>query len=182
MDILFKSNFTLTEKLLSEYSVAFTTKCNKLFSLLCLFISLLGLTFSKSNLRNKFIFAYCVLFSIYMLFFLPKIQAKKMYKQYLSLNNYEQIQSIYDESECIYDAPKIHKFISKKFDISLKRVQRFIKELGLRSTTIKKFKHHTIKVDIVEKDNVSDRDFSTTTINEKWVGDITYIHTIKDGW
>ena len=26
------------------------------------------------------------------------------------------------------------------------------------------------------------RDFTTTSINEKWVGDITYIHTIKDGW
>lgn len=26
------------------------------------------------------------------------------------------------------------------------------------------------------------RHFTTTSINEKWVGDITYIHTIKDGW
>src|SRR5690625_7516204 len=26
------------------------------------------------------------------------------------------------------------------------------------------------------------RDFSTETINEKWVGDITYIHTLKHGW
>lgn len=26
------------------------------------------------------------------------------------------------------------------------------------------------------------RDFTTTSINEKWVGDITYIYTIKDGW
>ena len=31
-------------------------------------------------------------------------------------------------------------------------------------------------------ENVLKRDFSTTTINEKWVGDITYIHTLKDGW
>ena len=31
--------------------------------------------------------------------------------------------------------------------------------------------------------SVLKRDFTTTTsINEKWVGDITYIHTIKDGW
>ena len=26
------------------------------------------------------------------------------------------------------------------------------------------------------------RDFTTTSINEKWVVDITYIQTIKDGW
>ncbi len=57
-----------------------------------------------------------------------------------------------------------------------------MKELGLRSIIVKKFKHHTTKVDIAEKENVLDRDFSTTTINEKWLGDITYIHTIKDGW
>ena len=94
----------------------------------------------------------------------------------------QEIQTIYDESKGIYGAPKIHKIIYKKFDISLKRVQKIMKELGLRSIIIKKFKHNTTKVDIVEKDNVLDRDFSTSTINEKWVGDITYIHTIKDGW
>lgn len=75
------------------------------------------------------------------------------------------------EIKTIYGAPKIHKILSKKFDISIKKVQRFMKELGLRSILIKKFKNYTTKVDIVEKDNVLDRDCSTTTINEKWVGD-----------
>ncbi len=26
------------------------------------------------------------------------------------------------------------------------------------------------------------QDFSTTTLNEKWVADITYINTLRDGW
>ena len=86
------------------------------------------------------------------------------------------------EIQGIYGAPKIHKIISKKFNISLKRVKKFMKELELRSIMVKKFKHHTTKVKIVEKDNVLNRDFSTITINEKWVGNITYIHTVKDGW
>ena len=30
-------------------------------------------------------------------------------------------------------------------------------------------------------ENVLKRDFSTSTINQKWCTDITYIHTIKDG-
>src|SRR5690606_39289321 len=33
-----------------------------------------------------------------------------------------------------------------------------------------------------EHDNLLNQDFSTTTINEKWVTDITYIHTLRDGW
>ena len=31
-------------------------------------------------------------------------------------------------------------------------------------------------------ENLLKRDFATTSINEKWVGDITYIKTQKDGW
>lgn len=57
-----------------------------------------------------------------------------------------------------------------------------MRELGLKSVIVKKYKHHTTKVKVEEKDNILDRNFSTNTINEKWVGDITYIHTIKDGW
>lgn len=32
------------------------------------------------------------------------------------------------------------------------------------------------------QENVLKRDFQATTINKKWVTDLTYIHTIKDGW
>ena len=34
----------------------------------------------------------------------------------------------------------------------------------------------------MQLDNLLKRDFTTQTINEKWVADITYIHTLKDGW
>lgn len=35
---------------------------------------------------------------------------------------------------------------------------------------------------IVGRENLLKQDFSTKYINEKWVGDITYIHTLRDGW
>src|SRR5699024_7875611 len=35
---------------------------------------------------------------------------------------------------------------------------------------------------VEERENIIKRDFSTTMINQKWVGDITYIHTLRDGW
>lgn len=35
---------------------------------------------------------------------------------------------------------------------------------------------------MIQLTNLLKRDFSTQTINEKWVADITYIPTVKDGW
>ena len=55
-------------------------------------------------------------------------------------------------------------------------------ELGLCEITIKKYKPYSSKKVIEGLEKVLKRYFTTTSINEKWVGDITYIHTIKDGW
>ena len=55
-------------------------------------------------------------------------------------------------------------------------------ELGLCAITIKKYKPHSSKKVIEVIENVFNKDFTATSINEKWVGDITYIHTIKDSW
>jgi transposase InsO family protein len=57
-----------------------------------------------------------------------------------------------------------------------------MKKLSIASIVIKKYRPCRNKAVIEERKNILNRDFSTTTINEKWVGDITYIHTIKDGW
>jgi transposase InsO family protein len=55
-------------------------------------------------------------------------------------------------------------------------------KLGLRSIVVKKYKHHSSKSPIVEKENILNREFEATTINQKWVTDITYIHVLKEGW
>lgn len=54
--------------------------------------------------------------------------------------------------------------------------------MGLRSIVTKKFRPHSYKSDVEEKENIINRDFKAATINEKWCTDITYIHTSKDGW
>src|SRR5699024_8159984 len=66
-----------------------------------------------------------------------------------------------------YGAPKIYHCLLKE---------------GIRSITVKKFRPTSSKETIVERENLLERDFTTETINEKWVGDITYIHTLRDGW
>ena len=52
----------------------------------------------------------------------------------------------------------------------------------IESITVKKFRPTTSKHKIEERENIIKRDFTTSTINEKWVGDITYIHTLRHGW
>jgi putative transposase len=95
----------------------------------------------------------------------------------------EQIRQIHDESKGRYGAPKIHQVLLKTgFSVSLKRVQRIMKKAEIRSITVKKFRPQSNKISVESRENVLKQDFTTTTLNEKWVADITYIHTLKDGW
>ena len=90
---------------------------------------------------------------------------------------------IYTASKKRYGSPKINKSLQKLgINISLKRTQRIMRKLGIKSIIIKKYRPTSSKNKVVEKENVLKRDFSTNTINEKWVTDITYIYTIKDSW
>lgn len=94
------------------------------------------------------------------------------------------ISGIYFENKGIYGAPKIHKIlISRGENLSLKRVQKLFRKLGLRSITMKKYKPgKQAKVNSEGHKNLLNQDFATTSITQKWVTDITYIHTLKDGW
>lgn len=95
----------------------------------------------------------------------------------------QRIVEIHNESKKRYGAPKIHQVLLKQgHTISLKRVQRLMKEAGIQSIIIKKFRPTPSKEKVEDRDNILKRDFSTTGINQKWVGDITYIHTLRDGW
>ena len=95
----------------------------------------------------------------------------------------EKILLIYIESKARYGAPKIHQVLLKDgIKVSLKRVQRLMKKANLRSITTRKFRPQPSKEVILDRENILNQDFTTTTLNEKWVADITYIHTLKDGW
>ncbi|MEI3598603.1 IS3 family transposase [Oceanobacillus sp. MO10714A] len=95
----------------------------------------------------------------------------------------EKIIEIHEASKKRYGAPKIHEILVKQgHKVSFNRVQRLMKKAGIRSITVKKFRPTPSKEKVEERENILKRDFSTTTINQKWVGDITYIHTLRDGW
>jgi len=94
-----------------------------------------------------------------------------------------EILDIYIDSKKRYGAPKINKVLmAHGLNISLKRTQRIMKKLGIQSIIIKKYRPQSSKNKVMEKENILKRDFSTKTINEKWVTDITYIYTLRDRW
>jgi putative transposase len=95
----------------------------------------------------------------------------------------KKIRQIHLDSKERYGAPKIHHVLLQTgYQLSLKRVQRLMKQANIRSITKKKYRPYSSKQKVVQLKNLLKRDFSTTTINEKWVADITYIHTLRDGW
>ncbi|MDR5588391.1 hypothetical protein RGC78_13020, partial [Clostridium sp. 5N-1] len=68
---------------------------------------------------------------------------------------------------------RIHHILGTEgFKVSLKRVQRRMTELSLCAITVKKYKPHSSKKVVEDLENVLKRDFTTSSINEKWVGDI----------
>jgi Transposase and inactivated derivatives len=94
------------------------------------------------------------------------------------------ISGIYFENKGIYGAPKIHQTLLARGEIlSLKRVQKLMRAMALRAITMKKYKPgKQANVQAEGRKNLLNQDFTTTSINQKWVTDITYIHTLKDGW
>ena len=58
-----------------------------------------------------------------------------------------------------------------------------MKENQIKSIIHKKFRNYNKSEDIKEATrNILKRNFDTEKLNEKWVSDITYIWTRKDGW
>lgn len=54
--------------------------------------------------------------------------------------------------------------------------------MEISSIITRKFRYHSEKNTVDDKENILNRDFTTTAINQKCGTDITYIYTIKNGW
>lgn len=96
----------------------------------------------------------------------------------------EKVMHYYLECKKLYGAIKLHRVLNDSgIPCSIKRVQRHMKRLGIHSVVIRKYNYKSNQGKVADnKLNILKRDFSTNTINEKWVTDITYIHVINEGW
>ena len=95
----------------------------------------------------------------------------------------KKISTIFFTNKQRYGATKIHQVLLKEgISVSLKHVQKLMKQLNLRSIVVKKYRPQRSNKPIISKENLLNQDFSTETICEKWAADITYIPTKKNGW
>jgi transposase InsO family protein len=94
----------------------------------------------------------------------------------------KEIQRIHVKSKARYGAPKIHQaLLNNGCHLSLKRVQHLMKRAGIRSITKKKYRPYPSKEKVLQLENLLKRDFSTQTINEKWVGRY-YVYPYGKRW
>lgn len=82
-----------------------------------------------------------------------------------------------------YGSPKIAaKLREEGYCVSTKTVARYMKEMGLKSKTVKKYKATTnSKHNHPVFENVLNRQFKVKAPNQAWVSDITYVST-SQGW
>lgn len=95
----------------------------------------------------------------------------------------EQIKVIYMENKQRYGSPRITRVLqAQTISCSHTRVERRMRHMGLKALAKRKFK---VTTDSAHNkpvfDNVLNRNFSASNVNEKWVGDISYVKT-DEGW
>ncbi len=95
----------------------------------------------------------------------------------------EQISKSHRLSRGRYGSPNILNDLKDwNYCTSKKRVARLMREAGLRSNTVRKYKATTqSKHSLPVAKNLLKRDFMTLVPNKVWVSDITYIWT-REGW
>lgn len=96
----------------------------------------------------------------------------------------KEILRIYEESRGAYGCRKITHEVNRKSDkpVNHKRVERIMRQNGIRSKTRRKYKATTnSKHSLPVAENILNRDFKADGPGQKMVSDITYIPT-DEGW
>lgn len=96
----------------------------------------------------------------------------------------DEIRRIHEEYRQVYGGRKMTQELNKRMDkpVNHKRVERIMKENGIRSKVTKKYKATTnSRHNLPVAPNILDRNFTAEKPAQKMVSDITYIPT-EEGW
>ncbi len=94
-----------------------------------------------------------------------------------------EIRKIYDEGKGEYGSPTICQTLRQKgYQVNHKRIARLMRAIGLKSKTVRRFKHTTVRCkDRDASPNLLNQNFHIDRPNRVWISDITYIDT-AEGW
>lgn len=94
-----------------------------------------------------------------------------------------EITRIFNVNRGVYGAPRIHRtLLAEGYPCGLNRVARLMHDAKLIPKTVRKFRITTdSRKSRHPAQNLLDRNFEATGVNEKWVADVTYILT-REGW
>jgi putative transposase len=106
-----------------------------------------------------------------------KQQERPSQKQLEDKQLKKKIKECHEERKGIYGYRRVKVWLQRKYklDINHKRVQRLMREMGIRSVIRKKRPYYGKKEPYVISDNHLNRDFHASKPNEKWGTDITYL-------
>jgi len=95
----------------------------------------------------------------------------------------QEIHRIFLEHKGRYGSRRIRQvLVNKEYPVSRKRVCKLMRAQGLYCKTRRKFRLTTdSKYDLPIAPNLLQREFSAASLNQAYVGDITYIPT-QEGW
>jgi transposase InsO family protein len=139
--------------------------------------------FIKANPSSLPLQAYCTLFQVSHSGYYAWLKRKPSQGELANRRIDTKIKSLFTEHKQRIGSPRMTLDLKDSGETcSQNRVARRMKALGLRALAKRKHKvttdsNHTKPL----YENVLNRDFTTTAINQKWAGDITYIHT-EEGW
>ena len=94
-----------------------------------------------------------------------------------------EIRKIYEEGKGEYGSPTICQTLRQRgYTVNHKRIARLMRAIGLRSKTVRRFKHTTVRCkDRDASPNLLNQNFHIDRPNRVWISDITYIDT-SEGW
>jgi putative transposase len=88
------------------------------------------------------------------------------------------IRAIYKASRGTYGSPNIHAALQKEgLRVGQNRVARLIREAGIQGVTRHKKRPRTTSTGACPADDLVKRDFTTSSPDQLWVADITYVPT-----
>ncbi len=95
----------------------------------------------------------------------------------------EEIRRIWEEGRQEYGSPRIEAVLrEREYRVNHKRVARLMRQMGIRSKTVRRFKHTTRRcTDQLAAPNLLQQRFHAEEPNRVWLSDITYVRT-KEGW